>query len=283
MNPSHIIKHIQEKIDSLLTRQLSSNYSWYNLVFNMPAMQLNSINWSECDYYQNLSGKDNHLHAYGNCQIFQANDENFNGENRIQQLDRLYKKFIQQCLFVNEKSTPTNNIPLAYCQVAFDQTDKMAGVWQGFDNAKLVIPQIIFLHQDQQTQIIISIKKYSRDQQNTQLEKLFSRLHNILINNYYAESESISIKPLNKPIAPQEYQTPLQTEQLYKQQIHNIKLQLLSNAVSKIVLARQVNYQFSYQLNIKQLIQTLLTNYPDCTIMMLKSKHSYLIACSPEQ
>jgi menaquinone-specific isochorismate synthase len=283
MNPSQIVQLIQEQISSLINKKLDSDYCWYNLLFKIPAIQLSQINWSECDYYQSLSGKDNHLHAYGICEQYHAEAGNLNGENRVQQLDRLYKKFIQQCLFVNETSKPINNIPLAYCHVAFDQTDKMSGVWQGFDNAKLVIPQIIFLHQNQQTQIIIFIKKETDALLNIQLDKLFSSLSIILRNNNKNENHSIENKVQAINIVQQQAEVSSQTKQQYKNQIHNIKLQLQSNTVSKIVLARQANFQFSNLLNIRKLILTLLTTYPDCTIMMLKSDQSYLIACSPEQ
>jgi len=281
MNPSQIVQLIQEQISSLLSKELDSDYCWYNLLFNIPAIQLSQINWSECDYYQSLSGEDNHLHAYGICEVFHTDAASINSENRVQQLDRLYKEFIQQCLFVNETSKAINNIPLAYCHVAFDQADDMTGVWQGFDNAKLVIPQIIFLHQNQQTQIIISIKKDTEALLNIQLENLFSSLNTIFKNN--DKNFAIENKAQAINTAQQQSEILSQTKQHYKNQIHNIKLQLQSNTVSKIVLARQANFQFYYQLKIKQLIQTLLITYPDCTIMMLKSAQSYLIACSPEQ
>lgn len=306
MNPPQIIKHIKKQIISLLAEEVSSHYSWYNLVFITKAIQLKQINWSECDYYQSMSGKDKHLHAYGTCEVFQAKKITLNGQNRVQQLDQLYTDFTQQCLFVNEISIPLNScpnnpqpnntcpnksVPLAYCQVAFDQGDKMSGIWQGFDNAKLIIPQILFLHQAHQTQISISIKKNINRQDKTQLEDILSILQNILIKNNTKQNQPASESLLEQANISIKYKSKIQTEQRYcekqskehwKQQINNIKIQLQSNKVSKIVLARQVNYQFSHKLKIKQLIETLLTTYPDCTIMMLKSEHSYLIACSPE-
>jgi len=279
MNPSDTIKHIKEQITSLLAKEVSSNYSWFNLIFKTPAVDLSNLNWSQCDYYQSIADKNSHIHAYGISKSFQISETNIDREERIQQLNLLYKNYAQQCLVINEESEHIKNIPLAYCQVAFDQNDKMSGVWQGFDNAKLIIPQLLFLHQAEQTLVIISIKK----QDNYQLEELFSNLHNILLNKNHQQNSPTSKNQLKQKFTPAEFINNTQTKQQWKQQVNRIKQQLKSNTVSKIVLARQVDYQFSYQLNIKQLIETLLKTYPDCTIMMLKSAHSYLIACSPEQ
>jgi len=287
MNPSQTIKQIQEQIISLLARDDYCDYSWYNLIFYSPAIQLSDINWSECDYYQSMPGNNNHLHAYGTCEVFQAEKTQLTKQDRVQQLDRLYKNFTQQCLFVNKTGKAIKNVPLAYCQVAFDQADNMAGVWQEFDNAKLIIPQIIFLHQAQQTLIIISIKKNIQNSNKAQLKELFSRLENILIHKNNEHNKSISKNQLQQIISPAAENnsslTGQKDKQLWKQQLQSIKSQLQSKKVNKIVLARQVNYEFAYQLKVKQLIQTLLKTYPDCTIIMLKSAHSYLIACSPEQ
>ena len=318
MNPSQIIEHILEQIGIFFTQyankklsseeqpEKQSEQQWFNLVYSTNPIPLNQLNWSECDYYQNMPVKNTHLHAYGICKVFYPQDTSVNKENYIQQIDKLYQQYIKHCLFINITEPITSNpslntshsnvfsektLPLAYCQVAFDPEDPMSGIWQGFDNIKLVIPKILFVHQADKTHIIISIKQNSLKQQNPPykalLENLSADLKRVLIKQDNGLSEQISDQisaQKNQQLFTQRTQTAqVQQEKLWQQQIHNIKQQLELNKVSKIVLARQVNYQFPVKLNIKNLIEKLLNTYPDCTVMMLKSAHSYLIACSPEQ
>ncbi|MFK5985305.1 MAG: isochorismate synthase [Pseudomonadota bacterium] len=268
---SQVIQQVYDQFDLLKTQQISSNYHWHNLHIRVKAIDLEDINWTEADYYQSLSGKNSHLHAYGYCAGFSVT-----GHSRVEQLDAFYKNFIAQCLFFDIGEAKQNNNPIAYCQLAFDEDDPMSGTWQGFDNSKLVIPQLMFFHQAEQTDIIITIKNTINATDDGQLQQLEKQLKEILI------------KPDSHPISninPQFYnQEP--EKSLWKQQAHQIKQQLKENtdrnSTNKIVLARKVIYQFSRHFNIRQLLKMLLKTYPDCTIIMLKSSKSYLIACSPE-
>jgi isochorismate synthase len=307
MNQPQIIEHILEQVRVLFTqlanKENTSDYLWYNLVFSANPIPLNQLNWSECDYYQNMSGENTHLHAYGSCKTLCIKEAAIKEADRLQQIDSLYQHYIKHCLFINITNSivsnfslssslnnvpPDKTLPLAYCQVAFDPEDTMSGVWQGFDNSKLVIPKILFVHQADKTHIIISVKQNSLKQENTHyetlLENLSADLKRILIKKEYRLSNKISAQK-NQKLPPEEEKLSTQLSQntLWQKQIHNIKQKLELNQVSKIVLARQVNYQFTGKINIKQLIEKLLNTYPDCTVMMLKSAHSYLIACSPEQ
>ncbi len=160
--------------------------------------------------------------------------------------------------------------PSLFLTLAFDAQDRMRGIWTGFPNSLLALPELLIHQQDARTVLVLSTRN-PRDwpRQCRRWMRCFQRIFERPLSAGGTEAS-----------AEQQVQSSQQT--CWMASAQQALREIRQGSFRKLVLARRVPRPIAGGA-VEQLLARLEQRFPDCRIFAIRQNSARFVSASPER
>lgn len=192
------------------------------------------------------------------------------GEGRFQELDAAYQQLQASWTRITQGSGRAR--ARAFLGFAFDPAFQAQKSWQGFDNAGLYIPQLLFEWKDGRCVLTFSCFR----NKDTQPEKVISGWIKQLRSALLGEDPAPTVPPAF-------LQTELPRASVWQDGVAAAVAAMATGELEKVVLTRQLKLRFAAPVPHHQVLSSLAQQYPGCTLLSVSFGQGVLLAATPEK
>ncbi|WP_456379037.1 isochorismate synthase [Thiolapillus sp.] len=192
------------------------------------------------------------------------------GEGRFQELDAAYRKLQASWTRITHGSGRAR--ARAFLGFAFDPAFQAQDNWQGFDNAGLYIPQLLFEWKNGRCVLTFNCFRDKDTQPESVISGWIKQLRSAL-----RQGDPVSVLP------PAFLQTEMPGASAWKSRVAEAIAAMGVGELDKVVLTRQLKLQFPAPVPHRRLLSSLAQQYPGCTMLSVSFGQGVLLGATPER
>lgn len=192
------------------------------------------------------------------------------GVGRFQKLDSAYQKLqASWTRIVQGRGRARARVFMGF---AFDPECKPDEDWQGFDNAGLYVPELLFEWRN--ARCVLTFNCF-RDQETCAED---------IVNGWMSQLSSLLQQetPASK-VSPTFLKTELPDVSTWQNKVAEAVAAMEAGAMDKVVLTRQLRLRFRRRVAHRHMLAALAKYYPGCTSLSVSFGQGVLLAATPEQ
>ena len=202
-----------------------------------------------------------------------AKEVTAHGEDRVQQLTDAWRQLIADAVVDNAEGCPLA-APIALCGLAFQPNTDRSGVWQGYPDALLTVPQFLFITSKGSSWLVASVSISPNDDSATAVRSTLDDLSALLTRTSHLVPDQ---SPGVVTVAGED------DSAWWKESIGAIEREIRSGALEKLVLAREVRVSTDERLAWGAVLRRLKDRYAACTTFAFAREGSCFLGSTPER
>jgi menaquinone-specific isochorismate synthase len=192
-------------------------------------------------------------------------------ENRFEQTEKQWKKLLNEAIIDNPYPTIPGTGILAFGGMAFDPLEERTELWKKFKQSQFYIPEMMLTEYDENYYLTWNIVLNEADD-TKELADYLQTLGKDFLNGQPVEEQALK---LNNEIE-------IDPEQ-WKQIVRKATKEITAKKAEKIVLAREVRFQFDQEVNIASVLEKLMDTQQNSYIYAFESAGDCFIGATPER
>lgn len=193
-----------------------------------------------------------------------------NGRGRFAATDRKVKEIKNR--FIN--NWDDKNFPLFIGSMKFN-VEHSDDLWKDFNDSEWFVPEIIIFNNKKRTYFLFNHYVEQGLSKARLTEKFRSKVDNIFQNKNEEKKEFLT------RITNSSGQSPKDRKK-WKQIINQAIEQINENELKKVVIARKIDLHLSGEINFTKVINSLVTDYPNCYVFAYHRGKSTFFGATPE-
>ncbi len=194
------------------------------------------------------------------------------GEQRFSSLGREWEQLQEGWTHLNQGSA--NPRARAFMGFAFDGESHSSGDWAGFPNTVLVVPQLLLEWRNGHCMLTFTHLRRRAERPEQVIAEWLSALRGAVFGE-----RRVSGPPACRLHTLQELPEPERWQQGVAEAVEAIG----SGAMTKVVLAREVQLGFGQAVDHRSLLERLGRDYPGCTLFAVRFDGATLVGATPER
>jgi isochorismate synthase len=199
-----------------------------------------------------------------------ALSRNASGSTRFQELDAAYQSLQSRWTRIVQGRGRAR--ARAFLGFAFDPDELLQNEWQGFDNAGLYVPELVFEWQDGRCLLTFNCYRDKSVRPESVISGWMAKLQMVLSDAGVSAA----------PSATAFLETELPPVSHWKSDVAEAISALQDGDLQKVVLTRQLKLKSGISISHRQLPESLAQKYPGCTVFSVNFGKAVLLAASPE-
>ena len=195
------------------------------------------------------------------------------GEDRIRRLTDAWQQLIADAVVRKGAGCPLA-APVAFSGLAFQASAKRSGVWQGYPDAVLTVPQFLFIASEGSSWLVASIAVGPNDDDATAVRSTLDDLSALLARTSHPMPGQ---SPQAVAVAKDD------DSAWWTESVQAIDREIQAGVLEKLVLAREVHAQAEEPLAWGAVLRRLKDRYTTCTTFAFARDNSCFLGSTPER
>ncbi len=194
------------------------------------------------------------------------------GERRFSSLEKRIKE-IGGNFISNRRDFENLSIPLFMGGMKFtvEHSDEN---WKDFDDSVWFIPELLYLKNNDNYYFVFNCFTSAK----VKTETLLSKLENVL-KLFFTDTDREDGK---EPRVLKKTGVEPKDKKKWKNQVNQVLEKIDDGELQKIVLSRKIELIFTSDITIEPILQSLVNNYPECSLFLFHIGKSSFVGASPE-
>ncbi len=195
------------------------------------------------------------------------------GEDRVQQLTDAWRRLTAGAAADNVEGCPLA-APVALSGLAFQPAGARSGVWEGYPDALLTVPRLLFITWKGSSWLVASVAVGPHDDGQAAVRSALDDLSALLARASHPTPDQ---SPRGVTVAGED------DSEWWKRSIAAVEQEIRSGAVEKLVLAREVRAHADDPLAWGAVLRRLKDRYAACTTFAFARDDSCFLGSTPER